>query len=172
MTFLEGSAQVVHSSKLPETVSRKQAIAMLRDHEFFLHCDPHMSKFSRLEGQTPTALPEAMGGKAQGGEECYTVTDVVHAMPAGLWDSNVVSTYEFTDIEGGVFVRIRSPLSIVLDTVWEIRGEDGQLEMVEDASICCSRLLVGVVKSQCENGWEKIHSKMIARLTDEVAQSA
>ncbi len=81
----------------------------------------------------------------------------------------MVSTYEFTDTEDGVFVRIRSPLSVVLDTIWTIKGEDGDLEMVEDANISCSRLLVGVVKSQCENGWAKIHAKMIGRLKDEAA---
>ncbi|KAK4105905.1 hypothetical protein N658DRAFT_417058 [Parathielavia hyrcaniae] len=104
---------------------------------------------------------------------CYRVTDVVHAVPAGIWDTNVVSTYEFTDIRDGVFVRIRSPLSIVMDTFWEVREVDGDgdgegLELVEDMTISCSRLLMGLVRGQCENGWGKIHAKMIARLEAEL----
>ncbi|KAH8891901.1 hypothetical protein GQ53DRAFT_686599 [Thozetella sp. PMI_491] len=170
-SIFNGTARMVHSSKLPETTTRKQAVAMLQDHEFFLHCDPHMSKFEKLADMKPTTpVPETV--KGTGGEECYTVTDVVQALPAGLWDSNVVSTYEFTDTEDGIFVRIRSPLKVVLDTIWTIQGEDGQLEMVEDANIECSRVLVSVVKSQCEGGWAQIHGKMIDRLKSEVAPSA
>jgi hypothetical protein len=155
---------MVHSSKLPETTTTEQAIAMLRDHEFFLHCDPHMSKFQLVETDSPPPIPEKI--KGLGETKSYQVTDVLHTLPAGLWDSNVVSTYEFTDISDGLFVRIRSPLSVVMETVWTIKGEDGQLELVEDVSINCSRLLVGVVRSQCESGWQKIHEKMIDRLKE------
>lgn len=51
-------------------------------------------------------------------------------------------------------MRIRSPMSITMDAVWEIRdAEDGDgLEVVEEADITCSRLLLGLVKSSCENG--------------------
>lgn len=102
---------------------------------------------------------------------CYRVTDIVHAVPAGIWDTNVVSDYEFTDIRDGLFVRIKSPLSIVMDTVWTVRavdgdggdGDEGGLELVQDITIRCSRLVIGFVKGQCENGWESIHAKMTAR---------
>lgn len=161
---------MVHSSKLPEATTTQQAIAMLQDHEFFLQCDPHMSKFQLVETDTPPAIPEKV--KPLGETKSYQVTDVVHTLPAGLWDSNVVSTYEFTDISDGLFVRIRSPLSVVMDTVWEIKGEAGQLELVEDVFINCSRLLVGVVKGQCESGWQKIHEKMIDRLREGLPKPA
>lgn len=109
---------------------------------------------------------------------CYHVTDIVHAIPAGIWDTKVESTYEFTDIQDGLFVRIRSPLSVVMDTVWEVRevpaqaGEVAGLELVENLTIQCSRLLVGIVKGQCENGWGKIHAKMIARLEEEIQKGS
>ena len=126
-----------------------------------------MTKFEKVPDKKPTGpIPESIKPTGSG-EDIYSVTDLVHAVPAGLWDSNVVSVYEFTDTEDGVFVRIRSPLSVVLDTIWSITGEDGSLEMVEEATITCSRLLVPFVKSQCEGGWEKIHAKMITRLKDE-----
>lgn len=137
---------------------------MLQDHEFFLHCDPHMAKFQPVETDTHAPIPERI--EALGETKSYQVTDVVHALPAGLWDSNVVSTYEFTNISNGVFVRIRSPMSVVMDTIWEIKGEEGQLELVEDVDINCSMLLVSIVRSQCENGWQKIHEKMIGRLRE------
>ncbi len=166
IAVFNGTARVIHNSKLPETTTRKQAIAMLQDHDFFLQCDPHMSKYEELADKKPTApIPDTV--KGTGGEACYSVTDIVHTVPANLWDTNVVSTYEFTNTETGVFARIRSPLNVVLDTIWEIKGEDGKLEMVENAFIQCPRLLVGIVKSQCEGGWAQIHAKMIDRLKSE-----
>ncbi|KAK3329768.1 hypothetical protein B0H66DRAFT_586234 [Apodospora peruviana] len=172
-SILSGTARVKHSSKLPAKATREQGVAMLNDHEFFLHCDPHLSKFEALTSEETPAVPDKIKEQARGETKCYRVTDIVHAIPAGLWDTNVVSTYEFTNITNGVFARIKSPLSIVMDTIWEIQaGEDGALELVEDVEINCSRLLLGVVKSQCEGGWEKIHAKMLGRLEEEGAQSA
>lgn len=81
-----------------------------------------------------------------------------------------MSTYELVNFDKGVFVRIRCPLSVVLETLWEIRETgDGGCELVEDILIKCSRLLVGTVKSTCENGFRNIHDKMIAKLADSVA---
>lgn len=135
---------------------------MLQDHPFFFECNPHTSKFELLKTETTPPIPDYV--KPVKPTESYQATDIVHALPAGLWDSNIVSTYEFTDIEKGVFVRIMSPMSVIMETVWEVRGEEGQLELVESISFTCSRLLAGIVKSQCEGGWGKIHQKMISRL--------
>jgi len=162
-----GVGRITHSSKLPKGTTKEQGIAMLSDHIFFLHCDPHLVKYEAVTPDTPPEIPEAMQAQVRGGKatQVFKVTDLVHTIPAGLWDSNVVSTYEITDITDGLFVRIHSPLSIVMDTVWEIKAdEDGELELVESMTINCSRLLMGVVKSQCENGWAQIHAKMLGRL--------
>ena len=89
----------------------------------------------------------------------------MHALPAGLWDSDVVSTSQIVNLERGIFVRLRSPLSIVMETVWEVRevegSEDGALEIVEESVIACSRFLAGIVKGQCETNWKGIHGKLI-----------
>ena len=140
----------------------QEAVAMLHDHAYFFACNPHTAKFEPLEPETPPTVPAHV--KPIKETQCFQATDIVHALPAGLWDSNVVSNYEFTDMERGLFVRIKSPLSVVMDTVWEIQGEEGQLELVETIAFTCSRLLAPVVRSQCEGGWQKIHSKMISRL--------
>lgn len=100
----------------------------------------------------------------------YEVVDRVHALPAGLWDSDVVSTSEVVDLERGIFVRLRSPLSIVMETVWEVREvEGGGLELVEESAISCSRLLAGIVKGQCEANWKGIHEKLARIMKGEEA---
>lgn len=160
-----------YRSTLPEKATKEQGIAMLHDLDFFLHCNPHLSKFETLKPDEPPAIPDAIKVQQVPGSETksYSVTDLIHTLPAGLWDSNVVSTYEITKTTNGLFVRIKSPMSIVMDTVWEIKaGKDGALEIFEEIEITCSRLLVGVVKSQCDGGWGEIHAKMLGRLKEEV----
>lgn len=127
-----------------------------------------MISFKPLADQTSDPVPATTACSPPAGRRppaVYEVTDRVHALPAGLWDSDVVSTYEFTDLEKGMFVRLRSPLSVMMETVWEVReveGSPGALELVEEVNISCSRLLVGVIKGQCEGNWKGIHEKMVA----------
>lgn len=120
----------------------------------------------------------------------YRVTDIVHTLPAGIWDSRVVSTYEMTNLEDGMFVRVRSPMSVVMDMTWSVKAvtvdevedeveagakagaeagaEAGAvaLELHDEVVIYCSRLLIGTVKSLCEGGWQEIHRRMMARLDE------
>ncbi|KFA80273.1 hypothetical protein S40288_04551 [Stachybotrys chartarum IBT 40288] len=165
--MLNTTATLVHTTPLPAGCSVAEGIEMLRDHEFFIQCDPHMIKYEAIE--TPSdpvpTVPEGRQIVGAAAPKCYQVTDKVHALPAGLWDSDVLSRYEFFIWERGVFIRIRSPLNTVMETVWEIRDTgNGGAELVEDVVIKCSRLLVGVVRSTCESGWKGIHEKMVGRL--------
>ena len=74
-------------------------------------------------------------------------------------------TYEFIDLEKGVFVRTRGPMGLVLETVWEIEETvDGGSNIVENVTISCSRLMLGMIKSSCETGWKGVHGKMRERL--------
>lgn len=171
------TAKVKHVTPIPLGISASKGINLLQGHEFFIKCDPHMITYEasplKDEDAAPS-IPADRGVQTAPGRppKCYVVTDRVHALPAGLWDSDVVSRYEFVDIEKGVFVRIRSPLGIVMESVWEVRESgsgagDGGLELVEDILITCSRLLIGTVKSTCDAGWQGIHEKMIAHLQKE-----
>jgi len=108
----------------------------------------------------------------------YKVTDVMHALPAGLWDSTVAFAAEITDIENGVEWVVRAPLGLVQRTLFTIEeasdddlcGEQdpekksGRLALVEDVEIRCSRLLVGTVKGKIEGNWKGIHKRWIEHL--------
>ena len=125
-------------------------------------------------GATPKISTDhkAAYGKGIASPRCYKVIDRVAALPAGLWDSDLESTCEFIDMERGVFVRLRSPMGVVMETVWQVReatkesgGAEGcEYELVEDILIKCSRLLVGTVKGTCEAGWQQVHKTMMERL--------
>lgn len=166
------TAQLRHKSAVPANSPSTKGIAMLHDHEFFIRCDPHMTKYEALPAQTssdptPTA-PSNLNLAPIAPPKFYTVTDRIHALPAGLWDSDVVSKYEFFDLENGVFIRVHSPMGIVIETIWQISEVEGgnTHELVEDITIQCSRVLVGTVKSSCESGWKGVHGKMLDRLRD------
>jgi len=148
---------------------------MLSDHEFLVRCDPVLGSYEKLTSSTPT-IPDDITPRLRTDinplpGNSYKVTDIVHAIPAGIWDTNVVSTYEFTDIDTGLFVRVKSPLSIIIETTWEVKegeGDQGLLELTESVSITCSRFLVGTVKSQCDSSWKQMHAKLIERLKADV----
>lgn len=170
------TAGVKHVTPIPSGVKASKGISLLQGHEFFIKCDPHMISYEATSdpSEPVAAIPPERGVTAIADPKCYSVTDRVHALPAGLWDSDVVSRYEFINIERGVFVRIRSPLSVTMESVWEVREKGGpeDLELVEDIVISCSRLLMGTVKGTCESGWQGIHDKMIAHLEEKGEEGA
>jgi len=111
--------------------------------------------------ESPT-IPADRGLVAVGEPAYYLVTDKVHTLPAGLWDSNVESTNEYVNLEAGCFVRLYSPLNVVMESVWTLReNENGGIELVEDVLIKASRLLVGTVKNLCNTNWKTFHGRMV-----------
>lgn len=180
MSFLTGTANTIHTAKLPRDTPRAIVVTMLHDHEFFLSCNPVLAKFELVPSPpSPPVLPAAVVAKRRSPETqtiTYTVTDVLHALPAGIWDANVVSTYEFTDLTDGVFVRIKAPLGVVMDTLWEVResqkdGDQPGLELVDDSTITCNRMLLGIMKSECEGGYHKMMPKILERLEGDVKKA-
>ncbi|KAK2606174.1 hypothetical protein QQS21_003457 [Conoideocrella luteorostrata] len=170
-SLFNSRSSLQHVTPLPEGVNPAKGIELLHRHTFFIEFDPHMIKYEAMS--TPTEpqpqLPEDRGLSGIAPPKCYQVTDRVHALPAGLWDSDVVSTYEFINLEKGVFVRIRSPLNTVMETVWTVeeKSDGGGHELVESIVIKCSRFLMSVIKSTCESGWEGIHEKMVGKIQQE-----
>ncbi|KAG5663902.1 hypothetical protein KAF25_006487 [Fusarium avenaceum] len=162
------TAQIQHKSPIPSGTTASKAIEMLHDHVFFLQCNPYMVKHEALPVPEPApSCPDTLKDKPITSPDCYTVTDRIHALPAGIWDSDVISTYEFLDVERGVFVRTRGPMGLVLETVWQIEeAADGSLEIAENVEISCSRLMIGIIKSSCESGWKGVHGKMLDRLSE------
>lgn len=174
--MLNTTHHLEHITPLPPHIPPSTLVTLLQGHHFFINCDLHMIDYVSIAIPSPSptipsdrsravALPSSDSSPA-----CYKVTDRVHALPAGLWDKDVESTYEFVNTEKGVFVRIRSPLGVMMETVWEVRekeGEEGEWELLEDVVIKCSRLLMGTVRGTCEAGWKGIHEKMMIKLKED-----
>lgn len=107
----------------------------------------------------------------------------MHTLPKGLWDTTVTFESQITDIEDGVSWVVKAPLGLVQNITWRLvksadlekgKGKAAEDEegaevksewcLVEDAEIKASRLLVGTVKSKCEQNWRGIHGKFVEHL--------
>ncbi|KAJ4169505.1 hypothetical protein NW754_016534 [Fusarium falciforme] len=96
------TAQIRHVSAIPAGIPASKGVEMLHDHEFFIKCDPHMIKYEALQtSQDPAPAPPPGSQPVVASPKCYSITDRVHALPAGLWDSDVVSNAEFFNLERG-----------------------------------------------------------------------
>ncbi|KAI0428794.1 hypothetical protein F5Y09DRAFT_312010 [Xylaria sp. FL1042] len=207
MSFLSSTATAVNASPIPSSVRKEDAVALLHDHEFFLLCDPHHSSHKTLPQPPETEkepasvdaarkhfkLPETLApltstsastgthaGPGGGPGPVVKIYEVVDLLPNPVWSSNVVSREEFVDHDEGIWVRIRSPMGVVMETKWSVRekksggdgGDGGCLELVEDIFINCSRLVMGIVKGQVENNWRGIHKQLIDKLVKDAEARA
>ncbi|KAI2465065.1 hypothetical protein F4781DRAFT_435797 [Annulohypoxylon bovei var. microspora] len=188
MSFFTGTAKLSNTSPIPaaegagDRITREAAVALLHDHGFFLRTEPHYVSHRALPPQQPSdnvsaatargayALPAGLEPLGSPAVKLYEVVDHV---PNPVWSSSVVSTEEFVDCADGLWVRIRSPLAVVMETRWTVReregGEEGEgaLELAEDVEISCSKLLLGIVKTQVESNWRGIHANIIKRLLED-----
>lgn len=186
---------MVNISPIPTTageggpmITKDAAVALLHDHNFFLHCDPHYVSHRALPPQNPDANANANPETAKKeyqlprdldplGSPAVKLYEVVDHVPNPVWSSSVVSKEEVVNFKDGLWVRIRSPLSVVMETRWSIKeaeeGEEGEgLQLVEEVDLSCSKLLISMVKAQVENNWKGIHGKIVDRLVADAKKKA
>ncbi|KAI1213793.1 uncharacterized protein F4807DRAFT_409127 [Annulohypoxylon truncatum] len=193
MSFFTGTTKFSNTSAIPAVddgrkITKEAAVALLHNHDFFLKAEPHYVSHRAVpadnnnndnDGETAAVreaydLPPDLEPLGKPKVKLYEVIDHV---PNPVWSSSVVSNEEFVDLRDGLWVRIRSPLAVVMETRWTVRereadGEEGGLELVEDVEINCSKLLMGIVKSQVDNNWKGIHDNFIRQLLEDVKKGA
>ncbi|KAF2762379.1 hypothetical protein EJ05DRAFT_483126 [Pseudovirgaria hyperparasitica] len=165
MNILNTSATLKSSSLLPPGASKALVDSLLRNHDLLIRLDPELSTYVEL----PT-LENAPHAKL------YKVTDIMHALPRGLWDSTVSFEAQMSNpAEGCLEWIIRAPLGLVQTSIWSVRegdevgvreGGGERLWLVEEVEIKGSRLIVGTVKAKCEANWEGVHGRFKGHLED------
>ena len=158
ISVLNTSTKLSFRTSLPPEATSENAIALLRDHDWLIRLDPEFMSYT-IDDPPPSANPSS---------KFYTVTDHMEALPRGLWDTTVRFSAEITDIPNGIEWRIRAPLGLVQTSFWKIvpaQSEgDAQVDLLEEVEICCSRLLMGTVRSKIEGNWGGIHAKFVDKL--------
>ncbi|OHE98968.1 hypothetical protein CORC01_05658 [Colletotrichum orchidophilum] len=160
--MLNTTVTLTHTSPVPAGLSREDAVALIHDAEHQIKCDPNMIDYTKRSPEIPPTVPKDIEPIAA--TQCFSVTDSVPTMlPKAIWDRDAVSDYDFTFTKDGSFVRTSCPLSVLLETRWRVKdAESGDgLELEEVVEIRCSRLLAGVIKSQCEMKWKDFHRKIL-----------
>lgn len=115
---------------------------------------------------------------AAGGGAAVKLYEVQDHVPNPVYSSNVTSREEMVDFADGLWVRVRSPMAVVMETTWTVREKSGGekegegLELVEEVYVSCNRMLMGIVKSSVEANWQKIHDKIVARMVEDAGAAA
>lgn len=80
---------------------------------------------------------------------------------------------EITNLDDGAAWLIKAPLGLVQTTTWRVvRAETladeergaGEWCLVEDMEIKGNRMVVGFVKTKCEEGWRRVHGRFLGHL--------
>lgn len=167
---MNSSATLHHVTHLPPGVTFEQALAKLQDHDLLIRLDPELASYEALPVD-----PENPKAKR------YSVTDHMHALPKGLWDTTVKFEANITNTDDGILWVIKAPLGLLQTTTWRVLKTDtlgaedaggeetkkGEWSLIEDVQIEANRLVVGTVKSKCESNWRNIHAKYVGHLTGE-----
>ncbi|KAH7082412.1 hypothetical protein FB567DRAFT_106199 [Paraphoma chrysanthemicola] len=169
MFSFDSTATLHHVTQLPAGTTFERALKQLHDHDLLIRLDPEFAHYETLpvEEATPNA-------------KRYKVTDHMHALPKGLWDSTVSFVAEMTNTEDGILWVIKAPLGLVQETTWRCLKTEGladadkgpdaekcEWSLVEDVEIKANRLLVGTVKGKCEENWKGTHSRFVEHLKKE-----
>ncbi|KAK6217709.1 hypothetical protein LQW54_003218 [Pestalotiopsis sp. IQ-011] len=187
MSFLNTTATLRNATPIPLPASKRQgAVARLHDHDFYLHCDPHLTGYKAVAPSDPPAsfesykVPAAAAGAAGESPAVVKLYEVQDHVPNPVYSSNVTSREEMVDFADGLWVRVRSPMAVVMETTWTVREKSGSgggdekegLELVEEVYVSCNRMLMGIVKSSVEANWQKIHHKIVARMVEDAGAAA
>ncbi|KAH6660372.1 hypothetical protein BKA67DRAFT_547809 [Truncatella angustata] len=172
MSFLNTSATLTQATPIPLPPSRKAAaVARLHDHDFFLNTDPHITGYSPVAAADPEPtyesykIPSSVSEKAT--EKKVRIYDVQDHVPNPVYSSNITSREELVNCTEGLWVRIRSPMAVVMETTWFVREKGEEMELVEQCWVSCNRMLMGIVKSSIENNWRKIHEEIVNRIVED-----
>jgi hypothetical protein len=161
ITVLNTTAKLHHRTPLPPGTTLERALTIFRNHDTLIHLDPELAHY-----ETSTPPPDANPAT-----KFYKITDNMHTLPRGLWDTTVSFDAEITDLDNGVDWVIRAPMGLLQTSTWTVvpaletdGTEENTLVLIEDVLISCSRLLVGTVKGKCEQNWPGVHARFVAHL--------
>lgn len=171
---LTSTATLHHVTHLPPHTTLAHALSCLHNHDLLIRLDPELAHYETLP--SPPSAPDT---------KRYKVTDNMHTLPKGLWDTTVTFEADITDTEDGIEWIIRAPLGLVQRTTWRVvrreslggekghvvlqagwtDGEgEGEWSLVEDVEIKASRFLTGTVRGKCEENWRGVHGRFVGHL--------
>ena len=179
------TATLRHITHLPASIPRSRVLTCLHNHDLLIRLDPELAHYETLPSEpSPSDTPSTPPTKH------YRVTDNMHTLPKGLWDTTVTFDADITDTQDGIEWVIRAPLGLVQRTTWRVvargslkederkggdregileggkEGEEGEWSLVEDVEIKANRMIVGTVKGKCETNWRGVHGRFLGHVME------
>jgi hypothetical protein len=142
----------------------EKALSLFADHDLLIRLDPELSHYETLDPPANAPDPKT---------KYYKVTDVMHALPRGIWDTTISFNAEITNLEKGVLWVIRAMMGFNQTSRWLIEPAEEEdkakepgctLVLIEDVELSGSRLVVGTAKRKCEENWKGVHGRFIDHL--------
>jgi hypothetical protein len=170
---LTGSKSLYHVTILPISTAFDRALKNLHNHELLLHLDPEHDHYEPLPSD-----PSSPATKR------YKVTDIMQALPKGIWGSTVTFEAEMTDTEDGVKWVNKAPLGLLQTSTWRLmrtdmvheadaananiisEGDNGEWALVEEVLITANKLILGIAVGKCESSWKTTHGKFVKSLQE------
>lgn len=118
-------------------------MVLLHNHDFILRMDPELSEYSEY-------TPE---DGVKGETKYYKTTHNMKSIPRPFWSNTVTFTCEMTNSDSGMKWVVHAPLGLEQESNWSVE-EKGGLYLVEDIIIKCNKMLIGTVKSKCQESWD------------------
>ncbi|KAH7317259.1 hypothetical protein BKA65DRAFT_466228 [Rhexocercosporidium sp. MPI-PUGE-AT-0058] len=166
--MLNSTTKFTRTASLPSSCTRSTAMALLQNYEFMINCDSNLSSYKPVTNPAnPPTIPSHLKSKTTSSTKTYAIYDKVENIPGGIWKSDVECIVEYTDLETGLFMKGKSPLSIVIETEWNVKenaGGNGGLELVYESLVSCSKLIIGIIKGTLEKNLVEMMEKVVAEL--------
>jgi hypothetical protein len=193
-TALNTTATLHHITHIPASIPRSRVLTCLHNHDLLIRLDPELAHYETLPSEpspskTSSTAPNAPATSTSATKH-YRVTDNMHTLPKGLWDTTVTFDADITDTEDGIEWIIRAPLGLVQRTTWRVvlraslrederrsgdregildggkEGEEGEWSLVEDVEIKANRVIVGTVRGKCESNWRGVHGRFMGHVKE------
>jgi hypothetical protein len=176
-------ANFIHITPVPSGISRDAAISQLHDHRAMIELNPLVIRHE-LTHPPPTATPD----EAELGT-WYTITDLIHYLPAGLWKGETSYKACFYNLPVGIQTHVLAPAGVDIRSKWSIGGNEPHeprepdelgidkprdgLYIKEEVELRCNFLVGNFVKRTLKSAHHHVHQKVIemARKKDEEHQT-
>lgn len=136
---------------LPASATKDRVVALLHDREFLIKMDKELTNYEKSEPPKKAETDAAT--------EWYKITNTLKDMPSFLNSNNVTFSSGFKNLDNGVQWTVHAPLGLTQESSWYVEevvdGEKTGLCLVQDVETTCNRIMMGSVKSKCEESWDR-----------------
>ncbi|TLS31510.1 hypothetical protein PpBr36_02725 [Pyricularia pennisetigena] len=165
MGFLETTFPLTHRHAIPAGVDKTRAIEKLHDHVYVIDCGPYVVSHTQQPSPSWGSYDKPKGAKFA--TEKVDVYEVKNKYENPIMGSDIKSTYEFIDTADGIFIRVHSPMGVVMESFFTVQEKaDGSLELVHELQGRCNKALAGIAKKDSDKNYDLLASIIVKNMVE------